>query len=92
MTCCLPWGQGFCLYSPEEMTCTVRSNRPNLWFRLILIGGGRTFRKLGPFGATGADRPHPQADRVGVGPPRGPLWPGGSLILLDASFLGAKSR
>jgi hypothetical protein len=27
-----------------------------------------------------------------VGPPQGPLRPGGSFILLDASFLGAKSR
>jgi hypothetical protein len=40
----------------------------NLWFRLILIGGGRTFRKLGPFGARGGNLPHHQADRAGVGP------------------------
>jgi hypothetical protein len=29
----------------------------NLWFRLILIGGVRTFQKLGPFGAGGATDP-----------------------------------
>jgi hypothetical protein len=40
----------------------------------------------------GGDRPHHQAARAGVGPPRDPLRPGGSLILLDASFLGAKSH
>jgi hypothetical protein len=68
MNCLLPWGQRVFLYSPEEMTCIVQSNRPNLWFRLILIGGGRTFRKLGPFGARGADRPHHQVDRAGVDP------------------------
>jgi hypothetical protein len=39
-----------------------------------------------------ADRPHHEAARAGVGPPWGPLWPGGSLILLDASLIGAKSR
>jgi hypothetical protein len=92
MNCCLPWGQGVCLCSPEEMTCTYDQTDLNLWFRLILRGGGRTFQKLGPFDARGADRPHHQAAHSGVGPPRGPLRPGGSLILLDASFLGAKSR
>jgi hypothetical protein len=30
--------------------------------------------------------------RAGVGPPLGPLRPGGFLILLDAPFLGAKPR
>jgi hypothetical protein len=39
-----------------------------------------------------AGRPYHWSGRSGVAPPRGPLRPGGSLILLDASFLGAKSR
>jgi hypothetical protein len=68
MNCCLPLGQKVYLYSLEEMTRTVRSNRPNLWFRLILIGGGGTFQKLGPFGAGGGDRPHHWADLAEVGP------------------------
>jgi hypothetical protein len=38
-------------------------------------------------------RPAPPPGRSGwVGPPGGPLRPGGPLHLLDASFLGAKSR
>jgi hypothetical protein len=38
-------------------------------------------------------RPAPPPGRsVWGGPPRGPLRPGGLFILLDASFLGAKSR
>jgi hypothetical protein len=40
----------------------------NMWFRLILIGGGGTFQKMRWFGARGTDRPHHQADRSGVGP------------------------
>jgi hypothetical protein len=64
----------------------------NMWFRLILGGVGGTIQKMGPFGARGANRPHHQDARAGVGPPRRPLRPSGSLILLDASFLGAKSR
>jgi hypothetical protein len=90
MNCCLPWGQGVCLYSPEEMTCTVRSNRPNLWFRLIeaVEEHSGSWAHLGLGG-----QPAPPPGRSGWGgPPRGPLRPGGSLILLDASFLGAKSR
>jgi hypothetical protein len=35
------------------------------------------------------DRPHHEADRAGVGPPRGQLRPGGLSLLLDASFMGA---
>jgi hypothetical protein len=35
----------------------------NLWFRLILIGGGKTFQKLGPFGVGGWP----------VGPTTGPV-------------------
>jgi hypothetical protein len=39
-----------------------------------------------------ADRPHHEDDGAGVGPTQGPLRPGGLSLLLDASFLGAKSR
>jgi hypothetical protein len=62
----------------------------NMCFRLIIIGGGGSFRKLGPFGTKGS-APPPGRSGWG-GPPLGPLRPGGSLILLDASFLGAKPR
>jgi hypothetical protein len=64
-----------------------------MWFRLILGGGGGTFQKMRQFGTGGEGRPAPPPGRLGWGgPPRGPLRPGGSLILLDAFFLGAKSR
>jgi hypothetical protein len=42
----------------------------NMWFRLIIIGGGGSFQTLGPFGTRGAGWPHYQAGRAGVGP----LW------------------
>jgi hypothetical protein len=59
-----------------------------MWFKLIFIGGGGTFQKLGPVGARG----WPTGSTTG---PVGLLWAplgvhfrlGGSLILLDASFL-----
>jgi hypothetical protein len=53
MSCSLPWGQRVRLSSPEEMMCTVGSNRPKHVFRLIFIGGGGTFQNPGPFGARG---------------------------------------
>jgi hypothetical protein len=43
-------------------------HRPNEWFRLILIGGGRTFRKLDPFGTRGATGPTTRPIGLG-GPP-----------------------
>jgi hypothetical protein len=63
-----------------------------MWFRLILIGVGGTFQKPSPLEPGGGRPAPPLGGRSGVGPIRGPLRPGGALILLDASFLGAKPR
>jgi hypothetical protein len=39
-----------------------------MWFRLILIGGGRTFQKLGPFGTRGPTGPTTRLLWLGWGP------------------------
>jgi hypothetical protein len=46
-------GSRVCLYSPKEVPCAVRPNRPNTRFRLLLIGGGRMFQKLDRDGPRG---------------------------------------
>jgi hypothetical protein len=65
-----------------------------MWFRLILGGCGGTLQNMRRFGTRGGGyRPAPPPGRsVWGGPPRGPLRPGGLSLLLDAFFLGAKSR
>jgi hypothetical protein len=85
-------GQGSCLYSPEGWTCVVGSNQPK---HVVSIDSHRRWRNIpeddadrGPGGPTG-----PTTRPIGLGgPPLVPLRPGGLLILLDASFLGAKPR
>jgi hypothetical protein len=70
MNYCLPWGEGSASVVQRRLCAPYDQTDLNLWFRLILIGGGRTFQKLGPFGARGAGRPHNWAGRSRVGPLR----------------------
>jgi hypothetical protein len=53
----LHWGQEVCLYSQRRLRAPYDQTDLNLWFRLIFIGVGRTFWKLGPFGARGSTGP-----------------------------------
>jgi hypothetical protein len=47
----LPWGRGAAYIVLSGRRATWDQIDLNMWFRLILIGGGGTFQKLGPFGA-----------------------------------------
>jgi hypothetical protein len=88
----LPGGRGAAYIVQRGGRASWDQTDLNKWFRLILTGVEEHL-EAGPIWFQGvADGPHHWAGRSGVGPIRGPLRPGGSLILLDASFLGAKGR
>jgi hypothetical protein len=83
-------GSGGCLYSPEGMPWVVQSNRPNIRFRLIIIGGGRTFQKYGWRAARGR-LTGPTMGSIGLWfPPSGPTSAGWVFASSKCFFLGCQ--